>query len=244
MQTLMIIITSFPQSWIKQKICTFLKKFKDLIDVSISYFIEPWMNRELLTLINKKNDKYRDWKSTNNDVKYEVKKINLKTFERIVKDTIRASKREYYFKTFTAQKNDMKKTWKTIDETLNRRKNKSKFPSEFIVNNRSIADHNEIADQFNVFFSNIGSTLSDSIEIDDSTLDFTDYLNNPTEHHFNFNTITESETLSIINKLKSKNSSGKDEISNKLLKSIKDAIAESLTIIINKSLKTGFFQTH
>ena len=205
------------------------------------HFIEPWMNRELLTLINKKNDKYRDWKSTNNDVEYEVKKVNFKTFQKIVKDNIRAAKREYYFKTFTSQKNDIKKTWKTIDETLNRRKNKSKFPSEFIVNNRSIADQKEIADQFNIFFSNIGSTLSDSIEIDDSTLDFTDYLNNPTQHHFNFNTITESETLSIISKLKSKNSSGKDEISNKLLKSIKDAIAKPLTIIINQSLKTGVF---
>ena len=205
------------------------------------HFIEPWMNRELLTLINKKNDKYRDWKSTNNDVEYEVKKINFKTFERIVKENIRAAKREYYFKTFTAQKRDMKKTWKTIDETLNRRKNKSKFPSEFIVNNRSITDHKEIADQFNIFFSNIGSTLSDSIEINDNTLDFTDYLNNPTEHRFNFNRITESETLSIINKLKSKNSSGKDEISNKLLKSIKDEIAKPLTIIINQSLKTGIF---
>ena len=129
----------------------------------------------------------------------------------------------------------------TIDETLNRRKNKSKFPSELIVNNRSIADQKKIADQFNIFFSNIGSTLSDSIEIDDSTLDFTDYLNNPTEHRFNFNTITESETLSIINKLKNKNSSGKDEISNKLLKSIKDEIAKPLTIIINQSLKTGVF---
>ena len=71
--------------------------------------------------------------------------------------------------------------------------------------------------------------------------DFTDYLNNPTEHRFNFNTITESETLSIINKLKSKNSSGKDEISNKLLKSIKDEIAKPLTIIINQSLRTGIF---
>ena len=205
------------------------------------HFIEPWMNRELLILINKKNDKYRDWKSTNNDVEYEVKKINFKTFERIVKENIRAAKREYYFKTFTAQKRDMKKTWKTIDETLNRRKNKSKFPSEFIVNNRSITDHKEIADQFNIFFSNIGSTLSDSIEINDNTLDFTDYLNNPTEHRFNFNRITESETLSIINKLKSKNSSGKDEISNKVLKSIKDEIAKPLTIIINQSLKTRIF---
>ena len=135
----------------------------------------------------------------------------------------------------------MKKTWKTINETLNRKRNKSKFPSEFIINNRSIADHKEIAEQFNIFFSNIGSNLSHSIEIVDNSLHFTDYLNNPTEHRLNFNVITESETLSIINKLKSKNSSGKDEISNNLLKSIKDEIGKPLTIIINQSLRTGIF---
>ena len=35
------------------------------------------------------------------------------------------------------------KTWKTIDETLNRGKNKANFPSEFIVAQKVIADHKE-----------------------------------------------------------------------------------------------------
>ena len=203
--------------------------------------IEPWMNKELLTLINKKNDKYRDWKSTNNDIEYEIKKINFKTFERIVKENIKEAKRDYYFKTFTAHKNDLKKTWRTIDDTLNKKSNKSKFPSKFIVNNRTVTDHKKIADEFNTFFSNIGSTLSESIKLDDSTLAFTDYLDNPTEHRFSFSKITEKETLTIINNLKSKNSSGNDEISNRLLKSIKSEISKPLTIIINQSLETRIF---
>ena len=41
--------------------------------------------------------------------------------------------------------------------------------------------------------------------------------------------------------MKSKNSSGKDEISNKLLKSIKGEISKPLTIIINECLETGIF---
>ena len=65
---------------------------------------------------------------------------------------------------------------------------------------------------------------------------FTDYLINPTEHRFNFSKIKERETLTIISNLKSKNSSGKDEISNKVLKSIKYEISKPLTIIINQSL--------
>ena len=203
--------------------------------------IEPWMNKELLTLINKKNDKYRDWKSTNNDIEYETKKINFKTFERIVKEYIKEAKRDYYFKTFTAHKNDLRKTWRTIDDTLNKKSNKSKFPSKFIVNNRTVTDYKKIADEFNIFFSNIGSTLSASIKLDDSTIAFTDYLDNPTEHRFSFSKITENETLTIINNLKSKNSSGNDDISNRLLKSKKCEISKPLTIIINQSLETGIF---
>ena len=49
--------------------------------------------------------------------------------------------------------------------------------------------------------TNIGSTLSESIKLDDSTLAFTDYLDNPTEHRFIFSKITEKETLTIINNL-------------------------------------------
>ena len=56
------------------------------------------MNKELFTLINKKNDKHRDWKSTNNDIEYEIKKGNFKTFERIVKENIKEAKRDYYLK--------------------------------------------------------------------------------------------------------------------------------------------------
>ena len=109
------------------------------------------MNRELLSLVDKKNDKYRDWKSTNNDFEYELKKINFKTYERIVKENIKVAKREYYCKTFAAQRNDMRKTWRTINDTLNSKSNKSKFPTKFIVNNKTITDHKEM--QTNSIFS-------------------------------------------------------------------------------------------
>ena len=111
----------------------------------------------------------------------------------------------------------MKKSWKTIDKALKKRCNTGKFPTEFIIKNKSITDHKEIPNQFNIFFSNIGSNLSASIELDDNTLAFTDYLDDPTEHRFNFSKVTENEIVVIINNLRSKNSSGKD---NKLLKSI------------------------
>ena len=95
--------------------------------------------------------------------------------------------------------------------------------------------------QFNIFFSNIGSNLSASIELDHNTLTFTDYLDDPTEHRFNFSKVTENEIVVIINNFKSKNSSGKDGISNKLLKCIKGQVSNPLTFIINQCLETGIF---
>ena len=74
-----------------------------------------------------------------------------------------------------------------------------------------------------------------------TNLKFTDYLNNPTDHRFRFQQVSTKEVLSIINKLKYKNSSGKDKISNKCLKSINDEISEPLTVVINESLLTGIF---
>ena len=41
------------------------------------------MNREFLSLVNKKNDNYRNLKSTNNDFEYEVKKLTLKHWRKL-----------------------------------------------------------------------------------------------------------------------------------------------------------------
>ena len=83
--------------------------------------------------------------------------------------------------------------------------------------------------------------MSSNVDNISTNLKFNDYLNNPTDHRFTFQQVSTKEVLSIINKLKTKNDLDKDEISNKLLKSIKDEISEPLTVVINQSLLTGIF---
>ena len=68
------------------------------------HFRNPWMPNELLTLINRKNDLYREWKSTSNDIEYENKKVNFKAFEKIVLDENKLSQNRYYLNSFTAKK--------------------------------------------------------------------------------------------------------------------------------------------
>ena len=68
---------------------------------------EPWMTNNLLAHINRKNDMYREWKSTSKNEEYENKKINFKTFDKIVTKEIKNAKHQYYFDTFTSHKNNI-----------------------------------------------------------------------------------------------------------------------------------------
>ena len=92
------------------------------------------MTSELLTEVNKKNDMYVDWKRNSTTVQiYHIKKSNFKTFERIVNQNIEAAKKKYYFNTFRTHKNNMKNTWKTINDTLGRHKKENKLPTSIII---------------------------------------------------------------------------------------------------------------
>ena len=54
--------------------------------------------------------------------------------------------------------------------------------------------------------------------------------------------VTVDEVRKAIDRMKSKNSSGQDCISSKLVKFLKTAIANPLTLIINQGLKNGIFR--
>ena len=202
---------------------------------------EKWMSSALLKSVVHKNKLYRDWKSTTDNNEHRIKQVNFKTYERILKNMIEESKQKYYFDTFSAQKNDIKKTWATIDEKLNRKKNTADFPEEFLYKEKTITDLKDIANSFNEYFSNIGPSLSEKIDMSESTMTYSDYLTNPAHSRFSFTPISEKETLNIINNLKNKKSYGIDGISNVLLKSIANEILKPLTLIINQSLETGIF---
>lgn len=102
-----------------------------------------------------------------------------------------------------------------------------------------LKNEEDIANSFNDYFNNIAMKLSKNIPIVKTSFD--KYLTNDIIHIFNFNLINKDDTLKILSELKTKKSSGYDNITNFLLKQIKNDIAEPLTLIINQSLTTGIF---
>ena len=62
------------------------------------------MSSALLKSVVHKNKLYRDWKFTTDNNEYQIKQVNFRTYERILRNMIEESKQIYYFDTFSAQK--------------------------------------------------------------------------------------------------------------------------------------------
>ena len=66
------------------------------------------MSSALLKSVAHKNKLYRDWKSTTDNNDYQMKQVNFKTYERILKNMIEESKQKYYLIRFRLKKITLK----------------------------------------------------------------------------------------------------------------------------------------
>ena len=167
-------------------------------------------------------------------------KFNLKTYNLILRKSIISAKQIYYESRFNRVGNDIRRTWKTINEILTKNQTKNKFPKVFNDDGSMIADRENIANKFNVFFTNIGEKIAKGINYDGNK-NYSHYLNKEIHSSFTLMHIDEAAINKIIYNLPPKSSSGCDGISSKMLKVIAPAIIKPLTLLINQVLNTGTF---
>ena len=116
----------------------------------------PWLSLGLMKSINKKNrlcKKFIRSPSSSSEQMY-------KTYKNKLNHLIRIAKRKYYDTKFESAKNDLRTTWKLLNEVINKRKIKSPLPSSFESEGKTITYPVEIADRFCKYFTNIGPKLA------------------------------------------------------------------------------------
>ena len=187
-----------------------------------------WITNGILNSINKKDKLYKTLiqTDTNNTILYKRLKTEFNEYRAGLRKTVRKAKCDFYIHIYNRHKNDIKKTWSLINETLNRNLRKQST-YEFLVDDQMISNPVTIANKFNEYFAHIGSTLADKIP---AAPHFNNYLNNPVETKFSFQTITENKV-----------SYGYDSISNIMFKRAHDPLIRPLTLLINQTLSTGIF---
>ena len=200
----------------------------------------PWITTGILNSINRRNKLYRVLKQTKTDaISYATKKKNFNRYRNVLCKTIDFTKRKYYIHIFEQCQRDMKKTWATLSDILNRNAKKS-LPDTMTINGQDCKDKQIIAEQFNSFFATIGELNERNIHKHNGS-NFRDYLTSQFNCRFAFHSIDNTETLRIIKIIKTSHSRGHDGISSELLKLIAGDISKCITLIINQSLHSGIF---
>ena len=132
--------------------------------------------------------------------------------------------------------------WRNINQVLGGkdRCSKTTIITKIEASNGNIlTDENEIADAFNKYFTEIGPKLSS--QLDNTTCDFTKYVNHAANAEFNFSPISYGNVLNALLKTKSGKASGPDEIPGRLLKDSAYVLTPYLKLIFNLSLSEGIF---
>ena len=200
-----------------------------------------WLTNGILKSINIKDKMYKILAKADNvnEAAYTNLKAEFNAYKKTLRRSINEAKRLYYMRTFELYRNDIKQTGSVIGNTLQKN---ARCPdsTKFVLNNRMITNLDEIANEFNIYFINIGRLLNDQMQAVTSS---NDYLlqHNKTETTFNFVSVNEVYIDNVINKLKNKSSYGYDTISNKHIKYARNVLTKPLTLLINQCIHTGIY---
>ena len=141
----------------------------------------------------------------------------------------------YYSKQLELNKSDLSQSWKILKTIIGKGINKTGRKLNFCINGNNVAESELTANEFNEFFTTIGSKLSSTISCNVSPMSYVDI----TEHSI-YMYATTQEVKQIIKSLKN-SSPGWDEIPVFLLKLCANYYVQPLTYIINKSIENGIF---
>ena len=151
----------------------------------------------------------------------------------------RNSKSHYYSKLFEDYKGDVRKTWRTLNSITGRSNYKSTLNNKFRINTQITDNTVDIANGFCKYFSEIGEVFASKIP--KARQSFDTYLRTKQNSRSIFFSPTDThEILKIMSSLKSKKSTGHDNISANFIKQVQTNISLPLSILINKSLEHGY----
>ena len=193
---------------------------------------KPWITKGIFRSIQRRNHLYKIYirTPTNSNLNEYKKYRNLLT------NIIRTSRKSYYTNKLKTVKSNTKSTWAIINDILGK-KNTSVTNKKFIINGTETTNNNDIAENFNSYFVNVGSNLASRINNDNAN--FTQFLPQPFNKSLFLYPTSPDEIINITKSLNSGKSQGHDGLSSSLLKQIIYVIASPLAHIFNLSMSCG-----
>jgi len=198
---------------------------------------EPWMTKGLLVSARNKNKLF---KKCINKVKEHPHYKSYIRYKNLFNKVKRRAKQTHIHDVLNRYKNNMSKTWDFINRLIGKTPNKNSCIDLLRIGGESITDSKEITEHFATYFANVGKNQAKTIGASAKKAD--QYFGDTNNMQSIYLTPTDViEVTQIVFSLKTKLSTGHDNISTKVLKELIKGIATPLALLINKSLAEGKF---
>ena len=194
---------------------------------------KPWISEELKGRVRKRQCLYLLFRQGR------VARATYNRYNNFVTSSIRKAKKDYFYQRFHTYKTDAKKTWESINFILGRGRGCKDGISLIKKDGISFSLKEDIAENFNDYFSNVGNVINSSITCP-STGSFTDYLEGNFQNSFVFTPVNEFHVESVIHSLKNKQCNI-NVIPISVLKRISFIICPIFAKIVNFSVLSGIF---
>lgn len=195
-------------------------------------FKSAWIDSELIKMIDLKEYWFVKMNSSKNNEFY---KEEYRYWRNKVTAAKRVKKENYFGRKFQNSIGNNRKTWKCMKDVMANGQTSSN-PINLFTNVQCISEKKAKLDEFNGYYSSIGSDFRSTRLADDITVRMKKVIEGTV---FEFRPLSIEETKLIIMRLKNKDSSGFDGISSNLLKRCCEEISPFVNMLINKSLSTG-----
>ena len=199
---------------------------------------EPWLTTSLKRSIQKQQNLY---KKTLSHCCENSLRIKYQNYKRTLSKLKRFCKHDYYRNKCIEFKSNTKKLWALINTAI--RKNNDKSCVIDCIQSGKLTHYkgNVIAEEFAKYFSTVGREFANRIP--SSNTPIAKYIDkiSPCGKSMFFSPTDHVEIMKLIESLPNKTSTGFDDVSNVLLKELKDCICRPLSVIFNKSINNGEF---
>ena len=198
--------------------------------LSRSKLFRPWFDHDLKVLCDMKHNLYKQYR------RGIVNCNSYKIFNSDFKNLVKRSKLNYFRNKFQSCSNEIKKTWKTINDFIGCKRRRSL--SEIIKEGVSYSSDSDIANCFNSFFGSIASNLRNNIP--NTNRSPLSYMGNREISSIQYHPTSAAEVEVILDKLKI-TKGNIYSVPVFILKKVTGAISPILSALFNSSINESLF---
>ena len=198
---------------------------------------KPWITNGLKNACRKKNDLYRSFLRE----RTQTSEYRYKTYKNKLTSILRLAEKAYYSKMLLEKRGNIKETWAILNTVLCKQRQSVNYPTHLMQNDVHISSKQNMANEFNTFFTNVGPNLANDITNPGENISMYDYLGESIEQSLFMRPVDEEEVITTVTGCTKKKSSDFEDISMDTVAKVVSVICKPLAHICNISFRTGVF---